>query len=71
LTLVVFTRSLDGCGWFRRCRFGSNDKRSFFAMMSADVIKAMTQAAFEDDVTASDCFEMAAREWLERRKGKK
>ena len=46
----------------------SDDKRSFFATMSADVIKAMKQAALEDDTTASECFEVAAREWLDRRK---
>jgi hypothetical protein len=46
----------------------SDDKRSFFATMSAEVIKAMKQAALEDDTTASECFEAAAREWLERRK---
>jgi hypothetical protein len=46
----------------------SDDKRSFFATMSADVIKAMKQAALDDDITASECFETAAKEWLERRK---
>jgi hypothetical protein len=46
----------------------SEDKRSFFATMSAEVIKAMKQAALEDDTTASECFETAAKEWLERRK---
>lgn len=49
----------------------SDDKRSFFATMSADVIKAMKQAALEDDTTASECFETAAKEWLERRKAKR
>ncbi|WP_426409477.1 hypothetical protein [Bradyrhizobium ganzhouense] len=45
----------------------SEEKRSFFATLSADVIKAMKQAALEDDTTASELFEQAAREWLDRR----
>lgn len=45
----------------------SDDKRSFFATMSTEVIKAM-QAALEDETTASECFETAAREWLDKRK---
>jgi hypothetical protein len=43
----------------------SADKRNFFATMSADVIKAIKQAALEHDTTAS-----SANGWLERRKKK-
>ncbi|MFK4522943.1 hypothetical protein ABIF90_000924 [Bradyrhizobium japonicum] len=45
-------------------------KRNFFATMSAGVIKAIKQAALEDDTTASDILEEAAHQWLERRKKK-
>lgn len=45
-------------------------KRNFFATMSADVIKAIKQAALEDEITASEILEAAAKEWLERRKKK-
>jgi hypothetical protein len=38
--------------------------------MSADVIKAIKQAALEDETTASEILEAAAKEWLERRKKK-
>jgi hypothetical protein len=48
----------------------SADKRNFFATMSADVIKLVKQAALEDDTTASEILEKAAREWLDRRKKK-
>lgn len=48
----------------------SADKRNFFATMSADVIKSIKQAALEDDTTASEILEAAAKQWLERRKKK-
>jgi hypothetical protein len=38
--------------------------------MSYDVIKAVKQVALEDDTTASEILEEAARDWLERRKYK-
>jgi hypothetical protein len=46
------------------------DKRNFFATMSADVIKSIKQAALEDETTASEILEEAAKQWLERRKKK-
>jgi hypothetical protein len=51
-------------------KVSSADKRNFFATMSADVIKSVKQAALEDDTTASEILEKAAREWLDRRKKK-
>jgi hypothetical protein len=39
--------------------------------MIAHRIEAVKQAALEDDTTASECFETAAKEWLERRKAKR
>jgi hypothetical protein len=45
-------------------------KRNFFATMSAEVIKAIKQAALEDDTTASEILEEAANQWLDRRKQK-
>jgi hypothetical protein len=45
-------------------------KRNFFATMSADVIKAIKQAALEDDTTASEILEEAANQWLDRRRKK-
>jgi hypothetical protein len=44
------------------------DRRQFLTTMSADVIKAVKQAAIEDDVNAWEIMEEAAREWLERRR---
>lgn len=49
----------------------SADKRNFFATMSADVIKSIKQAALEEDTTASEILEDAAKQWLERRRTKK
>jgi hypothetical protein len=43
------------------------DRRSFFATMSSDVIKAIKNAAIADETTASVILEEAAKEWLERR----
>lgn len=45
-------------------------KRNFFATMSGEVIKAVKRAALEDDTTASEILEAAAKDWLERRKHK-
>jgi hypothetical protein len=45
----------------------SSAKRNFFATMSADVIKAIKQAALEGDTTASEILEEAAKDWLRRR----
>jgi hypothetical protein len=42
-------------------------KRYFLATMDADLIKDMKQAGIVDDKSASECLEIAAREWLERR----
>lgn len=46
-------------------------KRNFFATMSADVIKAIKQAALEDDTNASEILEEAAKDWLDSRRTKK
>ncbi len=47
------------------------DRRQFLTMMSPDVIRAVKQAAIEDDRAAWDIMEEAAKQWLERRKAKK
>ena len=39
--------------------------------MSADMIRAVKQAALEDDIDAWEIMEEAARDWLERRKKSK
>jgi hypothetical protein len=44
------------------------DRRQFLTTMSADVIKAVKQAAIEDDSNAWEIMEEAARDWLDRRK---
>ncbi len=44
------------------------NKRNFFATMSATVIKSIKQAALEDDITASEALEEAAKDWLEKRR---
>jgi len=46
------------------------DRRQFLTTMSADVIKAVKQAALDDDVNAWEIMEEAAVQWLERRKSK-
>jgi hypothetical protein len=43
-------------------------KRYFLATMDADLIKEMKQAGIADDKSASECLEIAAREWLGRRR---
>ncbi|MDA9391820.1 hypothetical protein ACVWW6_004222 [Bradyrhizobium sp. USDA 3311] len=45
-------------------------KRNFFATLSADVIKSIKRAALDDDTTASEILNEAARDWLERRRHK-
>ena len=42
-------------------------KRYFLATMDVDLIKDMKQAGIADDKSASECLEIAAREWLARR----
>lgn len=49
----------------------SGDRRQFLATMDVDVIKAMKTAALEDDTTASELLETAARDLLERRKAER
>jgi hypothetical protein len=44
------------------------DRRQFLATLDAAVIKALKSAALDDERSASDILEEAAREWLERRK---
>jgi|ERR1041385_9065069 hypothetical protein len=44
------------------------DRRQFLTTMSADVIKAVKQAALDDDRNAWEIMEEAAQQWLERRK---
>jgi hypothetical protein len=38
--------------------------------MSGELIKSIKRAALEDDTTASEILEQAARDWLERRQHK-
>jgi hypothetical protein len=47
------------------------DRRQFLTMMSPSVIKAVKQAGLDDDRPAWDIMEEAAKQWLERRKGKR
>jgi hypothetical protein len=48
----------------------NGEKRQFLATMDPDVIKAVKKAAIEDETSASEILEEAARAWLERRKSK-
>jgi hypothetical protein len=41
-------------------------KRYFLATMDENLIKEMKQAGIAKDKSASECLEIAAREWLER-----
>ncbi|MFT3940289.1 hypothetical protein [Rhodopseudomonas sp.] len=54
----------------RRGRKPAEDdgRRQFLTRMSVDVIKAVKQAALEDDTTAWRIMEEAAKEWLDRRR---
>ncbi len=45
------------------------DKRQFLLTMDPEVIKNIKLAAIEDDTSASETMEEAAKQWLERRKG--
>jgi hypothetical protein len=47
------------------------DRRQFLTMMSPDVIKSVKQAGIEDDRPAWQIMEEAAKQWLERRKGRR
>jgi hypothetical protein len=40
------------------------------AAMGAELIKNLKLAAIEDETSASECLEEAAKEWLERRKSR-
>jgi hypothetical protein len=55
----------------KRGRRPVGDRRQFLTMMSPSVIKAVKQAGLEDDRPAWDVMEEAAKQWLERRKGKR
>jgi len=46
------------------------DKRQFLATMDPELIKAIKLAAIEDETSASEVLEEAARHWLSRRKKK-
>jgi hypothetical protein len=45
-------------------------KRYFLATMDEKLIKEMKSAGIADDMSASECLEIAAREWLARRESK-
>jgi hypothetical protein len=56
----------------RGIRSPLGERRQFLTMMSPDVIKAVKQAALEDDRAAWMILEEAAKQWLEqRRKGRR
>ena len=42
-------------------------KRKFLATMDPEIIKALKLAAIEDETSASEALENAARQWLLRR----
>jgi hypothetical protein len=46
-------------------------KRYFLATMDEKLIKEMKQAGIADDKSASECLEIAAQQWLDRREPKK
>jgi hypothetical protein len=46
----------------------AGDRRQFLATLDANSIKALKSAVLDDERSASDILEEAAREWLERRK---
>ncbi len=43
-------------------------KRNFFATLDAELIKSIKRIALEEEISASEILEQAARDWLERRK---
>lgn len=47
---------------------GAENRRQFLAVIDAEVIKAIKVAAAEEDRTASELLEQAARQLLQRRK---
>ncbi|MBR0688551.1 hypothetical protein JQ594_21675 [Bradyrhizobium manausense] len=47
---------------------GAADRRQFLAVMNGDVIRDLKVAAAEEQITASELLEQAARELLQRRK---
>lgn len=57
----------------RRGRKPSEDdgRRQFLTKMKVDIIKAIKQAALEDDTHAWQIMEEAAQQWLERRRTRK
>ena len=57
----------DGRKSAKQSKAPTGEKRNFFATMSGEVIKSIKQAALEDDTTASEILEEAARAWLTRR----
>ncbi|OKO83225.1 hypothetical protein [Bradyrhizobium sp. AS23.2] len=61
----------DGRRTPKESKPATGGKRNFFASMSAEVVKALKLAAVEDDTTASEILEQAARDWLEKRKAKR
>ena len=44
------------------------DRRQFLTTMSADVIRAVKQAALDENRNAWEIMEEAAQQWLDRRK---
>jgi hypothetical protein len=46
------------------------DKRQFLATMNPEVIKAVKLAAIQDETSASEILEVAAAQWLAKRKKK-
>jgi hypothetical protein len=47
---------------------GGGSKRQFLATMEPELIKAIKTAAIQDEISASEILEEAARGWLEQRK---
>jgi hypothetical protein len=46
------------------------DRRRFLTTISTETIKAVKQAALDDDTTAGEIMDEAAKQWLQRRKSK-
>ena len=47
------------------------DKRQFLTTMAPEVIRSVKLAALDEDRTASEIMEEAARQWLAKRKNKR
>lgn len=70
--------SISNLGWFpavtekkatlKGRKPPAGDKRQFLLLMDADVIKNIKVTALEDETSASAIMEVAAKQWLERRK---